>query len=340
MKVSSQNLLKAQCDHVKFSSQKPFLNAAKVKFYEDFIMSKSKERQEETYSVIFTSLKHPTRRKILRMLIYRQMTFSEILETVSIDSGHLSYHLGSLGELITRSSEGKYGLSTIGEAAVRLMSDVEEPKRAIPSDKLLSKKLKKSPFVIILLTFGLILTAIAIIPMSMSIERKELQIEPFLFYDGTAYPSILEPSQGGLPISFGGVPNSTIFQIEINCNAPIVMKFFDLNFIPFNETRDFLMQREVATGNTTYYWTPIYGKLETSQMQNYFIEITALERTVEVKAKITSFTYHEVRLNDIVYKSFLEPYLGYFGLALIAIAIVAQWKRQRFIYTKGKSSIA
>jgi DNA-binding transcriptional ArsR family regulator len=81
---------------------------------------------EETYSLIFSSLKHPIRRKILRMLRDKELTFSQILEILSIDSGHLSYHLESLGDLVTHSSDGKYRLSSFGMAAVRLMSGVEE----------------------------------------------------------------------------------------------------------------------------------------------------------------------------------------------------------------------
>ena len=81
---------------------------------------------EETYSLIFSSLKHPIRRKILRMLEHRDLTFSEILEILAIDSGHLSYHLENLGELVTHTQDGKYGLSSFGTAAVKLMGGVEE----------------------------------------------------------------------------------------------------------------------------------------------------------------------------------------------------------------------
>jgi len=90
--------------------------------------------EEETYSLIFTSLKHPIRRRILRMLANQHLTFSEILGPLSIDSGHLSYHLENLGDLITRSENGKYRLSSIGIAAVKLMSGVEEHP-TVPSRK-------------------------------------------------------------------------------------------------------------------------------------------------------------------------------------------------------------
>ena len=64
--------------------------------------------EEETYSLIFTSLKHPIRRRILRMLADTPMTFSEILESLTIDSGHLNYHLESLGDLVLHPKDGKY----------------------------------------------------------------------------------------------------------------------------------------------------------------------------------------------------------------------------------------
>ena len=82
--------------------------------------------EEETYSLIFTSLKHPIRRRILRMLADKPLTYSEILETLNIDSGHLSYHLENLGDLTVHSDNGQYRLSSFGIAAVKLMGGVEE----------------------------------------------------------------------------------------------------------------------------------------------------------------------------------------------------------------------
>ena len=81
---------------------------------------------DETYSLIFRSLKHPIRRRILRMLTGGPKAFSEILGILDIDSGHLSYHLGNLGELVSHTPEGRYKLSSIGVAATGLMSGVEE----------------------------------------------------------------------------------------------------------------------------------------------------------------------------------------------------------------------
>ena len=82
--------------------------------------------EEETYSIMFTSLKHPARRKILRMLAIKPKTFSQILEELVISSSHLTYHLEHLGELVSKTEDGTYILSTFGEAAVTTMREVEE----------------------------------------------------------------------------------------------------------------------------------------------------------------------------------------------------------------------
>jgi DNA-binding transcriptional ArsR family regulator len=82
--------------------------------------------EEETYSTMFSSLRHPARRKILRMLSEKSMTFSEILEHLAIPSSHLTYHLENLAELVVKKEDGKYKLSSFGEAAVVMMKGAEE----------------------------------------------------------------------------------------------------------------------------------------------------------------------------------------------------------------------
>ena len=81
---------------------------------------------DETYSIMFSSLKHPARRKILRMLSERSLTFSELLDELGISSSHLTYHLENLGELVTKLENGKYKLSSFGNASVDAMKGVED----------------------------------------------------------------------------------------------------------------------------------------------------------------------------------------------------------------------
>jgi DNA-binding transcriptional ArsR family regulator len=75
---------------------------------------------------MFSSLKHPVRRKILRMLADKPLTFTEIVEALEVSTPNLTYHLESLGELVFKMENGKYKLSTFGEATVNAMKSVEE----------------------------------------------------------------------------------------------------------------------------------------------------------------------------------------------------------------------
>jgi DNA-binding transcriptional ArsR family regulator len=82
--------------------------------------------EEEIYSIMFRSLKHPVRRRILHMLNDKSMTFMEIMEQLGVSSSHLTYHLESLGELIAKTETGQYLLSSFGKATVGAMKGVEE----------------------------------------------------------------------------------------------------------------------------------------------------------------------------------------------------------------------
>jgi len=84
--------------------------------------------EDEIYSTMFTSLKHPVRRKILRMLGNKPMTFMEMVEELGVSSPNLTYHLESLGELISKMDNDQYKLSSFGVATVDAMKGIEEVK--------------------------------------------------------------------------------------------------------------------------------------------------------------------------------------------------------------------
>ncbi len=88
--------------------------------------------KEEIYSIMFTSLKHPARRKILRVLADKPLAFSEMLELLGISSSNLTYHLENLGELVSKDENGVYRLSTFGQASVNTMKIVEEAPQIQP----------------------------------------------------------------------------------------------------------------------------------------------------------------------------------------------------------------
>ena len=87
---------------------------------------------EEPYSSMFASLKHPVRRKILRMLSKKPMSFSEMLDVLGVSNSFLTYHLENLGELVGKMDDGRYRLSSFGEDAMATMTRVEDIPAATP----------------------------------------------------------------------------------------------------------------------------------------------------------------------------------------------------------------
>ena len=84
------------------------------------------EADEEVYTTIFNALRHGVRRRILRMLSETQMTFTALNDKLNISSSHLTYHLDSLKELVSK-DDASYRLSVFGRAAVDMMNGVENP---------------------------------------------------------------------------------------------------------------------------------------------------------------------------------------------------------------------
>jgi DNA-binding transcriptional ArsR family regulator len=111
--------------------------------------------EEETYSTIFTALRHPIRRRILRML-GEPLTFTAMLNRLGIESPHLTYHLESLGVLIAKTESGQYRLSTFGRAAVATMGWVEEAPKPEPQPILLTTTWKA---VVAVLVIGVVVFA-------------------------------------------------------------------------------------------------------------------------------------------------------------------------------------
>jgi len=61
------------------------------------------------------------------------MSFSEMLDVLKVSSPFLTYHLENLGELVCKTTDGKYRLSTFGDTAMLTMSRVEELPKPVSS---------------------------------------------------------------------------------------------------------------------------------------------------------------------------------------------------------------
>jgi uncharacterized RDD family membrane protein YckC len=81
---------------------------------------------QENVSKILSILSHPLRREILLNINEKgQLSFTDLLNHLNIDTGKLSFHLRSLEIFIDQTPAGKYKLSSSGEDAVRLVHDIE-----------------------------------------------------------------------------------------------------------------------------------------------------------------------------------------------------------------------
>ena len=81
---------------------------------------------QEKVSKILSVLSHRIRREILLILHEKEeTTFTDLMNTLDIDTGKLSFHIRSLSPFIEQTEKGKYKLSKAGTDAVRVIKDVE-----------------------------------------------------------------------------------------------------------------------------------------------------------------------------------------------------------------------
>jgi hypothetical protein len=112
------------------------------------------------------------------MLADRPASFSEILDSISVDSGHLSYHLESLGELIRKPQDGKYELSSIGVAAVKLMSGVEEHQTYSPGKE---SRMRLTAVNVLPLIFAVVLIGASFVSFAVPLRAESQSTSPGTF---------------------------------------------------------------------------------------------------------------------------------------------------------------
>ena len=302
-------------------------------------MAENGAEEEETYSIIFKSLRHPIRRRILRMLGDKPLSFSEMLELLSMDSGHLNYHLENLGELLAHTPDGKYKLSVSGVAAAKLMGGVEEqpPKLANFS----SKKKAVSQTIAVLSTIVLLFT---LVPSSlffydytkMTSDQNNLVTQSipknatFNVYTTIAY------GIGGETWTSDGYVNRTepapfntrilwdkdfiIFTPKISGNSTLHYSIYDPNNVPVE-------QGTIYCGAGSY-WSPSEFPLECGTWR-FEAEYLSYPDYGSIPSSIT--------LNIATRRDRFEKPYYYYGIAgfLIAAAcpslVIALW-----VWAKGK----
>lgn len=78
----------------------------------------------------FDVIGHPTRIRILQSLDKKSLTFSDLKRLVGIESsGHMSFHLGKLKDLVKTTPDGTYVLTDDGREALRIIGEMRNEGR-------------------------------------------------------------------------------------------------------------------------------------------------------------------------------------------------------------------
>ncbi len=94
--------------------------------------------EDELVTSVFASLKHPTRRRILRELggSAAALSFSQLMKAAGVeDSGTFGFHLRALGPMLEQGPDARYALSSLGTVAFGLLSMAESSRHTGPQDQ-------------------------------------------------------------------------------------------------------------------------------------------------------------------------------------------------------------
>jgi DNA-binding transcriptional ArsR family regulator len=168
--------------------------------------------EEETYSTVFSALKHPIRRKILRVLSKSSKSFTDMQNSLNINSPVLTYHLEALRDLISKTDDGKYRLSSTGEGATALMERVEEapktPSRTFSTRhrRILSLfQITTTILALALLTSGWYLASVSSTQTSYSLPSESFSQKTHTSINGVAYDTSITTT---VPPTEGLIANS------------------------------------------------------------------------------------------------------------------------------------
>ena len=114
----------------------------------------------------YKALDHPIRRRIVQLLADDPQTYSQLLQNLKIESGHLAYHLRNLGELLEKDEEGNYYLNWEGEKAYEFLTGEKINKEHEYNP------FKNSTFLIVFFLIVVIAGAIILTPQSFISERR------------------------------------------------------------------------------------------------------------------------------------------------------------------------
>jgi len=247
------------------------------------------------------------------MLASKPMTFMEMVEELGVSSPNLTYHLESLGELISKMDNDRYKLSSFGVATVGAMKGIEEvktePKR---SSAAFTWKIVSTAFliaVVLLASFAALqfnsINDLTTAQQSLSEQIQRLQTygagsdKVLSFFknvtklDTTVYTVSLDDNEVVWRTDIGGVSEETLkYTLKSNFNnLNIDMRFrnnhfsrYDLHMIEstpmFSQTQpsDVLQNAKFNLGRYKAYSGDDY----LTQMSNILDTVTRVENDQEL----------------------------------------------------------
>jgi hypothetical protein len=210
---------------------------------------------DDRYQEIFVRLKHPIRRRILRILSNGPKSFSDLQKEFKIKSSHMSYHLDGLGDLLYTTKDGKYALSHLGEAAVSMMN-FEQPHIIPASRPIVVKKNPRKHFKLGRLSVPSWLVAVLIILMIGSVG-----LGAYLYSNTfTASLEINEPIEIiSYPSQWSLYPGqSAQFSVTVNNAAPLNYSVV----LDFSTNDTAYQQQYITFSDETYTVVPGQQNLE------------------------------------------------------------------------------
>jgi DNA-binding transcriptional ArsR family regulator len=272
------------------------------------------EDSDETYSVIYAALKHPIRRKILRLLKEEELSYTQILNKLDVDTGHLNYYLESLGELVAKTSEGKYRLSEYGLAAVKLMTGVEETDPALGETKKtrLSKRrithLTQAVCIIALVLTGTFLTSITNVQSywleaSGSLDSKNLiTLAPNETFSSFDYASARNYHADTITTHYRAFLQIEIVQANVSLHIEVTEAVFPEASFPIEETSHYV-QYPVLIYNEThegpYGYDDANGTSTSFSKLSYTIKIPIMYPQEKGMLVSNSFSHYNTNITSL-----------------------------------------
>ena len=196
------------------------------------------------------------------MLNDNELTYTQMLNKLDIDTGHLNYYLESLGELVTKTAEGKYRLSEFGKAAFNLMTGIEETEpapRERTKNRLSKRKITRLSQVISIVA----LVLVGVLLMSVSNYSE-------YFNDSSAGPlglQTLQPNESlatNVIVSLRDFPTNTltsyyktflkteIIKTNVTLQVSVTENVYPMGNIPVGESIERYVEDTILVYNRTW----------------------------------------------------------------------------------------